>query len=77
MRRLNLPIDVTVSLPDVIIYGSEERALFIVEAVVSSGPISAGRLAQLKEFTAAPADLGVKVVYISAFPSRRVFSSFR
>jgi len=76
MRRLNLPIDVSVSLPDAIIYGSEERTLLVVEAVVSSGPISAGRLAQLKEFTAAPASLDVDVVYVSAFPSRRVFRQF-
>lgn len=76
MRRLNLPIDVSVSLPDVILYSPEERALLVVEAVISSGPISQGRLSQLLEFTAAPIGLGVKVIYLSAFPSRRIFRQF-
>ena len=76
MRRLNLPIDVSVSLPDVILYGSEEQTLLVVEAVVSSGPITPGRLVRLQEFTAGPVDLGVQTAYISAFPSRRVFRRF-
>ena len=76
MRRLNLPIDVSASLPDVIFYDQEEKGLLVVEAVVSSGPISTGRLAQLQELTASSRSLGVRVVYVSAFPSRRVFRRF-
>jgi hypothetical protein len=76
MRRLNLPIDVSASLPDVILYGSEEQTLLVVEAVVSSGPIRPERLVQLQEFTTGPVGLGVQAVYISAFPSRRVFRRF-
>ena len=72
MRRLNLPIDVSVSLPDVILYGPEEQTLLVVEAVVSSGPVTSARLAQLRELTSGPVSLGVRAVYISAFPSRRV-----
>jgi hypothetical protein len=76
MRRLNLPIVVSVSLPDVILYSPEEQTLLVVEAVISSGPVTPGRLAQLRELTAGPANLGMKTVYISAFPSRRVFRRF-
>jgi hypothetical protein len=76
MRRLNLPIVVSVSLPDVILYSLEDQTLLVVEAVISSGPVTPGRLAQLRELTAGPANLGMKTVYISAFPSRRVFRRF-
>jgi hypothetical protein len=76
MRRLNLPIDISVALPDVILYGSEEQTLLVVEAVVSSGPVTPGRLAQLRESTIGPVGLGVQAVYVSAFPSRRIFRRF-
>jgi hypothetical protein len=76
MRRLNLPIVVSVSLPDVILYSPEDQTLLVVEAVISSGPVTPGRLAQLRELTAGPVSLGVQPVYISAFPSRRVFRRF-
>jgi hypothetical protein len=76
MRRLNLPIDITVSLPDVILYDLEEQTLLVVEAVVSSGPISPARLVQLEEFALGPVRLGAKVLYVSAFLSRRIFRQF-
>jgi hypothetical protein len=76
MRRLNLPIVVSASLPDVILYSLEEQTLLVVEVVISSGPVTPGRLAQLRELTTGPANLGMKTVYISAFPSRRVFRRF-
>jgi len=76
MRRLNLPIDVSVSLPDVILYGPEEQALLVVEAVVSSGSVTPGRLVQLQAFVAGPETLGVRAIYVSTFPSRRVFKRF-
>jgi len=76
MRHLNLPIDVSVSLPDVILYGPEEQTLLIVEAVVSSGPVTPIRLAQLQGLAAGPENLGIRTTYISAFPSRRIFRRF-
>ena len=76
MRRLNLPIDVTESLPDVVIYSSEENRLLIVEAVASSGPIDTVRLAQLRGFCQGPDRLGVRLEFLSAFPSRRELRRF-
>jgi hypothetical protein len=72
MRRLNLPIDVQVSLPDVILHDADERWLIIVETVTSVGPIDSNRLEQLREFAQGPAQLGVRIEYMTAFPSRRV-----
>jgi BsuBI/PstI restriction endonuclease len=71
MRRLNLPIDLQESLPDVILYDAEDQWLVIVETVTSVGPIDSMRLSQLREFAQGPARLGVRVEYLTAFPTRR------
>lgn len=76
MRRLNLPIDLTESLPDVVIYSEEEKRLLIVEAVASSGPIDSGRLEQLRTFGQGPGRLGVQLEFLTAFPSRKELRSF-
>ncbi|MBM3224272.1 MAG: hypothetical protein FJZ47_10765 [Candidatus Tectomicrobia bacterium] len=76
MRELNLPIQVTASLPDVVLLCETERHLVIVEVVASSGPISAPRLAQLQHLVQQSQSLGYRPRYVSAFPSRRVFRRF-
>ena len=54
MRELNLPFQVTTSLPDVILLCEAERHLVVVEVVASSGPISAARLVQLRSWCNSP-----------------------
>lgn len=76
LRRLNLPIDVTESLPDVVVYSAEDNKLLVVEAVVSSGPIDTVRLAQLRAFCQGPDRLGVQVDLLTAFPSRKDLRRF-
>lgn len=76
MRRLNLPIDIAESLPDVILFSEHEKHLVIVEAVTSNGPINSIRLEQLQKFTKEPSKLGYKISYVTAFPSRAVFRRF-
>jgi hypothetical protein len=76
MRELNLPIQVTASLPDVILLCEAERVLVVVEVVASSGPISAARLGQLQQLVQQSLLLGCRPRYITAFPSRRVFRRF-
>jgi hypothetical protein len=76
MRELNLPIQVTANLPDVILLCEMERHLVVVEVVASSGPISSPRLAQLQHLVQQSQALGYRLRYVSAFPSRRVFRRF-
>jgi BsuBI/PstI restriction endonuclease domain/BsuBI/PstI restriction endonuclease HTH domain len=76
MRELNLPLQVTANLPDVILLSETERRLVIVEVVASSGPISTSRLAQLQPLGQPPLALGYGVRYVTAFPSRRVLRRF-
>lgn len=76
MRRLNLPIDVKAPLPDVVLYSGADSRLLIVEAVTSVGPITANRLAQLREFARGPIRLGIRVEYLTAFPGRKDLRRF-
>ncbi|PON12588.1 hypothetical protein C2W62_38845 [Candidatus Entotheonella serta] len=76
MRELNLPIQVTANLPDVILLCEAERRLVVVEVVASSGPISASRMAQLDQLVAQPQSLGYRLRYVTAFPNRRILRRF-
>jgi len=76
MRRLNLPIDVTESLPDVVIFSAEKNRLLVVEAVTSTGPIDAVRVEQLRTFCQGPARLGMEIDFMTAFPSRKDLRRF-
>lgn len=76
MRRLNLPIDVKAPLPDVVLYSEADSRLMVVEAVTSGGPITANRLAQLREFARGPIRLGIRVEYLTAFPGRKDLRRF-
>ena len=76
MRRLNLPIDVTESLPDVVIYSAADNRLLVVEVVTSTGPIDAARLQQLRTLCRGPVRLGVRLELVTAFSSRKDLRRF-
>lgn len=76
MRRLNLPIDTTASLPDVILCSELQKHLVIVEVVTSSGVVNTMRLEQLRRFAKGPMRLGYIISYVTAFPSRGIFRRF-
>lgn len=76
MRELNLPLQVTTSLPDVIVVSDIERCLVVAEVVASSGPISPARLAQLDQLVQRSATLGYRPRYLTALPSRRLLRRF-
>ena len=76
MRRLNLPIAVHVSLPDVILHDEGASNLLIVEVVVSSGIITDTRLQQLRDLAKGALALDHQVTYVTAFPSRRALRRF-
>jgi hypothetical protein len=76
MRELNLPLQVTASLPDVIVVSDVERCLVVVEVVASSGPISPARLMQLEQLVQRSVALGYRPRYLTALPSRRLLRRF-
>jgi len=50
IKDLGIPIDKHSKLPDVVIYDSKRKWLFLIEAVTSHGPISPKRLLELEAF---------------------------
>lgn len=76
MRELNLPLQVTASLPDVILLCERARHLVVAEVVASSGPISEARLGQLRQLVHQSVMLGYQPRYVTVFPSRRIFRRF-
>ncbi len=65
LEELGIPIDQHSKLPDVVIYDSKRKWLFLIEAVTSHGPVSPKRLLELEEFLK---DCKVGKVYVTAFP---------
>ncbi|OGV34656.1 MAG: hypothetical protein A2020_00375 [Lentisphaerae bacterium GWF2_45_14] len=60
-------------LPDVIAYSKKKNWLFLIEAVHSSGPIHALRLAELKRLTR---KCSTDIVYVTAFLDRATFRKY-
>ncbi|MDP3988711.1 MAG: BsuBI/PstI family type II restriction endonuclease [bacterium] len=73
LAELGVTIDNHGKMPDVIIYYPEKDWLILAEAVTSHGPVDAKRYEELAKLfeTSAPG-----LVYVSAFPDRRVFSKY-
>lgn len=57
-------------LPDVVVYDSVNRWLFLIEAVTSHGPVSSKRWKELENVLK---DCKVGKVYVTAFPNTREF----
>jgi type II restriction enzyme len=70
LKDLSIPIDQHSKLPDVVIYDSKRKWLFLIEAVTSHGPVSPKRLLELEDFLK-----GSKVgkIYVTAFPNMTEF----
>lgn len=70
LKDLGIPIDQHSKLPDVVIYDSTRKWLFLIEAVTSHGPVSPKRLIELEEFLE---NCKVGKVYVTAFPDMNEF----
>ena len=57
-------------LPDVVVYDSKNKWLFLIEAVTSHGPVSPKRWKELEESLT---DCKVGKVYVTAFPNTAEF----
>lgn len=60
-------------LPDVMVYDPKNNWLFLIEAVTSSGEISAKRHEQL---TSLFSDCSAGIVFVTAFPSKKLFRKY-
>ncbi|MFY4862828.1 BsuBI/PstI family type II restriction endonuclease [Aliarcobacter butzleri] len=60
-------------LPDVVVYDTKNKWLFLIEAVTSRGPVSPKRWIELEETLK---DCKVGRVYVTAFPNEKLFRKF-
>ena len=70
LKQLCVALDNHGKLPDVVIYSEANNWLFLVESVTSHGPVDSKRHTEL-ELLFAGCSAGL--VYVSAFPNRKVF----
>ena len=70
LDSLNIPVTEHDKLPDVMLYDSERKWLFLIEAVTSHGPVSPKRQYELEKMLSGCA---VGRVYVTAFPDFQGF----
>ncbi|UXR45672.1 BsuBI/PstI family type II restriction endonuclease [Staphylococcus simulans] len=73
MSELGMSIDLHGKMPDVIIYYPDKEWLIIVEAVTSHGPVDGKRYKELQNLFK---DSKVGIVYVTAFPNRKLMSKY-
>lgn len=74
LRELGIEITTYGKMPDVVLFDAHNGSLFLVEAVVSGGPISPKRKVELEKMVR-----GANVrrcIYVSAFPDFRTYRKF-
>ncbi|MES2740135.1 MAG: BsuBI/PstI family type II restriction endonuclease [Pseudomonadota bacterium] len=73
LANLGIELDNHGKMPDVVLYMREKNWLLLIESVTSHGPVDAKRYGELRSlFDKCTAGL----VYVSAFPSRKVFLKY-
>jgi hypothetical protein len=70
LKKLNIPIDQHSKLPDVVIYDSKRKWLFLIEAVTSHGPVSPKRVVELESLLR---NCKAGKIYVTAFPDMAEF----
>src|SRR5947208_9849541 len=73
LAKLGVSVDGRGKMPDVVLYSPERKWLLLVESVTSHGPMNGDRHDELARlFAKSKAGL----LYVTAFPSRRVMSRY-
>ena len=70
LQDLGIQLSEHQKLPDVILYDSAKKRLFLIEAVTSHGPMSPKRHMELEEMFAG---CRAKLIFVTAFPTFREF----
>lgn len=70
LTKLGVPPMAHEKLPDVVVYDTERKWLFLIEAVTSRGPVSHKRWVELEKVLS---NCTVGRVYVTAFPDQKEF----
>lgn len=73
LSQLGVIIDKHGKMPDVALYFEDKEGLFLIESVTSHGPVDAKRYGELSSLFK---DSKLGLVYVTAFPDRRVMGRF-
>ena len=73
LDQLGVTVNEHDKLPDVVLYDEGRNWLFLVEAVISHGPVSPKRLEELEDSLK---DCTATRIYVSAFPNFRQFRRY-
>ena len=73
LAELGVNVDAHGKMPDVVLYHQERKWLLLIESVTSHGPVDGKRHAELAKLFARSS---VRLVYVTAFPSRAVMSRY-
>lgn len=73
LTKLGVSLDNHGKMPDVVIFLEQKNWLLLIESVTSHGPVDAKRHTELSELFK---DCTAGLVYISAFPNRKVFLKY-
>ena len=70
LKKLGIPINEHNKLPDVVLYDTKRKWLFLIEAVTSHGPVSPKRIIEMEKMLA---DCKAGKIYVTAFPDFKEF----
>jgi hypothetical protein len=73
LTELGLTIEEYGKMPDIVVHDLEKNWLFLIEAVISRGPVSPKRRQELKELFAGSK---VGIIYVTAFLDRRTMIKY-
>ncbi len=73
LKKLGVELDNHGKLPDVVIYDATKNWLLLIESVTSHGPVDSKRHQELEILFK---DCTAGLVYVSAFPNRKVFLKY-
>ena len=73
LKELRIVLDNHGKLPDVVIHSEDKNWLFLIESVTSHGPVDSKRQTELERLFAG---CSAGLVYVSAFPNRKVFLKY-
>jgi len=71
LRKLSITVDPHGKMPDVVLYYPEKAWLILIESVTSHGPVNAKRHEELTQLFSSAT---VGLVYVTAFPSRKMMA---
>ena len=73
LKVLGFNITPSTKMPDIVLYRSDKKWIYFIEAVTSVGPMSPERILELQQLTE---DVSASKIFITAFPDFNIYKRF-